>query len=196
MIVWLGVWGGDGGSQVGQHPRLLAHWWGKCADGHINTQGRAHQPHTHGQIYKNDWFDDHQPWIIDEFEENARHYEGHYSHFKAPIRELRLYVSFTGNLCRKRQKTEEELQCVFSVSTFVGTSLCVFSSLIEEKAGDQLHISARGPQTVSLNAAPIDAIKYCSGTYLNEVKIQVCRLTLLAAWFRSRNVSNSGDGIN
>lgn len=51
MIVWLGVWGGDGGSQVGQHPRLLAHWWGKSADGHINTQERAHQSHTHMAKY-------------------------------------------------------------------------------------------------------------------------------------------------
>lgn len=96
MIVWLGVWGGDGGSQVGQHPRLLAHCRGKCADVRINTQGCAHRPHAHGQIYKNDWFDDHQAYIIDEFEENARHYEGYYSHFNAPIKELRLYISFAG----------------------------------------------------------------------------------------------------
>lgn len=59
-----------------------------------------------------------------------------------------------------------------SVSAFVGTSLCVFFSLIKEKAGDQLHTNARGPQTVSLNAAPVDAIKYCRGNYLTEVKIQ------------------------
>lgn len=83
-----------------------------------------------------------------------------------------------------------------SVSAFVGTSLCVFFSLIKEKAGDQLHTNAHGPQTVSLNAAPVDAIKYCSGNYLNEVKIQVCRLTSLAAWFKSGNVSNSKDEIN
>lgn len=81
MIVWLGVWGGDGGSQVGKHPGLLAHCWGKCADIHTNTHGHARQPHAHDQIHKHDWFDDHQAYIIDEFKEIAKHYEGYYSQF-------------------------------------------------------------------------------------------------------------------
>lgn len=83
----------------------------ECRRTHKHTGTCTPATHTHGQIYKNDWFDDHQPWIIDEFEENAQRYEGHYSHFKAPIRELRPCLSFTGSQCRKRQKTEEAPQC-------------------------------------------------------------------------------------
>lgn len=139
MIVWLGVWGGDGGSQVGQHPRLLAHCRGKCADVRINTQGRAHWPHAHGQIYKNDWFDDHQAYIIDEFEENARHYEGYYSHFNAPIKELRLYISFTGKrswifffLHRKDDKSQKKSLSISN--SFCKDFLYVFFNLIKQNA--------------------------------------------------------------